>query len=155
MARSHFGRRSVSFLALDNICTDSLFSTLALCARWTIFTTPLISVVQFRAQTQGPLRGCVLCISQDGTIAVIVVDGFQLRVSSSSHVALADVGNSLYLIPGSAFPLERICLGEDNILLIYADRRARLWDVKTKEFWRSMGLEKAEELVAQGGWTDV
>ncbi|KAJ6584436.1 hypothetical protein B0H19DRAFT_1105047 [Mycena capillaripes] len=112
--------------------------TLALCARWTIFTTPLTSVVQFRNE-KGPLRGCVLCISQDGTIAVIVVDGFQF----------------LYLIPGSAFPLERICLGEDNILLVYGDRRARLWDVKTKEFWRSMGLEKAEELVAQGGWTDV
>ncbi|KAJ7276394.1 hypothetical protein B0H12DRAFT_1199167 [Mycena haematopus] len=115
--------------------------TLALCARWTIFTTPLKSVVKFHDETQGPLRGCVLCISQDGTIAVIVVDGFQLRV--------------LYLIPGSAFPLERICLGGDNLLLIYADRRARLWDVKTKEFWRSMGLDKAEELIAQSGWTNL
>ncbi|KAF7355313.1 WD-REPEATS-REGION domain-containing protein [Mycena sanguinolenta] len=113
--------------------------TLALCARWTIFTTPLKSVVKFQDENQGPLCGCVLCISQDGTVAVIVVDGFQF----------------LYLIPGSAFPLGRICLGRDNILLIYADRRARLWDVKTKEFWRSMGLDKAEELVAQGGWTDV
>ncbi|KAJ7904510.1 hypothetical protein B0H14DRAFT_2663171 [Mycena olivaceomarginata] len=112
--------------------------TLALCARWTIFTTPLKSVVKFRDEKQSPLRGCLLCISQDGTIAVIVIDGFQF----------------LYLIPGSAFPLERICLGEDNILLLYADRRARLWDVKTKEFWRSMSLDKAEELVAQGGWTD-
>ncbi|KAF8195899.1 hypothetical protein K438DRAFT_1826706 [Mycena galopus ATCC 62051] len=112
-----------------------------LCARWTIFTTPLKNVVRFRDEKQGPLSGCVLCVSEDGTIAVIVVDGFQLRV--------------LYLIPGSPFPLERVCLGEDNILLIYADRRARLWDVKTKEFWRSMGLDKADELVAQGGWTDV
>ncbi|KAJ7465077.1 hypothetical protein FB451DRAFT_1262556 [Mycena latifolia] len=121
---------SIAFWASD---------TLTLCARWTIFTTPLASVIQFRNEKQGPLRGCVLCISRDGTIAVIVVDGFQF----------------LYLIPGSAFPLERVCLGEDNILLIYADRRARLWDVKTKEFWRSMGLDKAEELVAQGGWTDI
>ncbi|KAJ7119871.1 hypothetical protein C8R44DRAFT_878257 [Mycena epipterygia] len=112
--------------------------TLTLCARWTIFTTPLTSVIQFRDE-KGPLRGCVLCVSRDGTIAVIAVDGFQF----------------LYLIPGSAFLLERVCLEEDNILLIYADRRARLWDVKTKEFWRSMGLDKAEELVAQGGWTDV
>jgi hypothetical protein len=63
--------------------------------------------------------------------------------------------HSLYLIPGSAFPLKRILLGEENILLVYADRRVRLWDVKTKEFWRSMSLDKAEELVAQGGWTDV
>ncbi|KAJ7162930.1 hypothetical protein C8R46DRAFT_1101904 [Mycena filopes] len=114
--------------------------TLTLCARWTVFTAPLLSIVQFQQnEKQGPLRGCVLCVSRDGTIAVVVVDGFQF----------------LYLIPGAAFPLERICLGGDNILLVYADRRARLWDVKTKEFWRSMGLEKAEELVAQGGWTDV
>ncbi|KAJ7166355.1 hypothetical protein C8R43DRAFT_985618 [Mycena crocata] len=121
---------SVAFWTID---------TLTLCARWTIFTTPLKNVVQFRDEKQGPLRGCVLCISRDGTIAVIAVDGFHF----------------LYLIPGSAFPLERICLGEDNILLIYADRRARLWDVKTKEFWRSMSLDKADELVGQGGWTDV
>ncbi|KAJ7776775.1 hypothetical protein DFH07DRAFT_797695 [Mycena maculata] len=113
--------------------------TLTLCARWTIFTTPLANVVQFRDEKQSPLRGCVLCISRDGTIAVIAVDGFHF----------------LYLIPGSAFPLQRICLGDDNILLIYADRRARLWDIKTKEFWRSMSLDKAEELVEQGGWTDV
>ncbi|KAJ7068988.1 hypothetical protein B0H15DRAFT_138368 [Mycena belliarum] len=121
---------SIAFWAADS---------LALCARWTIFTTPLTSVIQFRNEKQGPLRGCVLCVAHDGTIAVIAVDGFQF----------------LYLIPGSAFLLERVYLGEDNILLVYADRRARLWDVKTKEFWRSMGLDKAEELVAQGGWTDV
>ncbi|KAJ7281956.1 hypothetical protein C8J57DRAFT_1298981 [Mycena rebaudengoi] len=114
---------SIAFWTID---------TLNLCARWTIFTTPLASVIQFRDERRGPLRGCVLCVSQDGTIAVIVVDGFQF----------------LYLIPG-------ILLGEENILLVYADRRVRLWDVKTKEFWRSMSLDKAEELVAQGGWTDV
>ncbi|KAK7061717.1 WD-repeats-region domain-containing protein [Favolaschia claudopus] len=113
--------------------------SLTLCARWTLFTTPLKNVVQFRGEKTGPLRGCILCISKDGTIAVIAVDGFQF----------------LYLIPGSAFPLERICLGDNNILLIYADRRARLWDVKTKEFWRSMGIDRAEELVGQGGWTDI
>ncbi|KAJ6554909.1 hypothetical protein DFH09DRAFT_1493798 [Mycena vulgaris] len=115
---------SIAFWAAD---------TLTLCARWTIFTTPLASVIQFRDEKQGPLRGCVLCMSRDGTIAVIVVDGFQF----------------LYLIPGSAFPLERVCLGEDNILLVYADRRARLWDVRTKEFWRSMSLDKAEELTCE------
>lgn len=67
----------------------------------------------------------------------------------------AEPGNSLYLVPGSASLLKRVCLGSDNLLLIYADRHARLWDVKTREFWRSMGLDKAEELLAQGGWTDL
>jgi len=62
---------------------------------------------------------------------------------------------SLYLIPGSASHLQRACLDGDNLLLIYADHRARLWDVRTKEFWRSMGLDKAEELLGQGGWMDL
>ncbi|KAF7290909.1 WD-REPEATS-REGION domain-containing protein [Mycena chlorophos] len=113
--------------------------TLTLKARWTLFTTPLARVVHFRDDKLSPLRGCVLCISQDGTVAVIVVDGFHF----------------LYLLPGSAFPLQRMCLKEDSLLLIYSDRRVRLWDTKTKEFRRAMTLEKAEELLAQGGWTDM
>ncbi|KAG8914402.1 hypothetical protein FRC00_013913 [Tulasnella sp. 408] len=62
----------------------------------------------------------------------------------------------LYLIPGATSPLERLCLGEDNLLLIYADAsKARLWDLKTQEFWRSMTKLKAEELLEQGGWFEV
>lgn len=38
---------------------------------------------------------------------------------------------------------------------MYADRRARLWDAKAKELWRSMGVDKAEELIDQGGWTEM
>jgi hypothetical protein len=52
--------------------------SLRLCARWTIFVTPLESVVQFSGHEPGPFRGCVLCCSRDGTIAVIAVDGFEL-----------------------------------------------------------------------------
>lgn len=113
--------------------------TLKLCARWIVFIEPLVRVHQFHKMTTGPLRGCVLCVSQDGTIAVVVVDGFQF----------------LYLIPGSAFPLTRICLGDNELLLIYADRRARIWDAKTKEFRRSLSLDKAEELVEKEGWLEL
>ncbi|KAF5384322.1 hypothetical protein D9615_003314 [Tricholomella constricta] len=95
-----------------------------LCARWTLFTTCLSSVIQIQDQQTSPLRG---------------FDGFQF----------------LYLIPGSAAPLCRICLGANNLLLVYANNRARLWDVQTQEFWRSMTLEKVEELLEQGGWTDI
>ena len=59
------------------------------------------------------------------------------------------------MIPGSAASLRRICLGETNMLLIYGDRRARLWDMHSREFWRSISLEKAEELIPQGGWTEL
>jgi hypothetical protein len=38
---------------------------------------------------------------------------------------------------------------------LYADDRARLWDVKTLEFWRSMDAVKAKELLGQGGWIEL
>ncbi|KDR82569.1 hypothetical protein GALMADRAFT_237950 [Galerina marginata CBS 339.88] len=114
-------------------------NTFELVARWSIFVTPLAKVVQFEAETTGPLRGCALCISRDGTIAVIVIDGFHFR----------------YLVPGSAAPLKRICLGGNNLLAIYGDHQARLWDAQTKELWRSFEEDKAEELLAQGGWTQL
>lgn len=66
------------------------------------------------------------------------------------HTAL-----SVCVIPGSPARLDRVALAEDNLLLFYADGRARLWDVKTLEFWRSMDRPKALELLAHGDWLDV
>jgi hypothetical protein len=43
----------------------------------------------------------------------------------------------------------------NNLLLVYVNNRARLWDVQTTEFWRSMSLDKVDELLDQGGWTDL
>ncbi|KAJ3575868.1 hypothetical protein NP233_g816 [Leucocoprinus birnbaumii] len=110
-----------------------------LCARWIVFNTTLRKAVQFPEEKGSPLHGCVLCVAQDGAIAVVAVDGFQF----------------LYLIPGASSNLESICVGGHNLLLIYADRRCRLWDVQTKEFWRSMGVEKADEMLEQGGWKRI
>lgn len=75
-----FGHTSnVCFASRQSIHTNrTLNSSLELCTRWTVFTTPLHQVTQFRGQQAGPLTGCVLCVSQDGTIVVIVIDGFQL-----------------------------------------------------------------------------
>ena len=55
-------------------------STLKLFARWTVFTSPLAHVLSLHDEKVGRLCGCVLCISQDGTIAVIALDGYQLYV---------------------------------------------------------------------------
>lgn len=62
---------------------------------------------------------------------------------------------SLYMVPGSPAPLTRICVGGNDLLLLYADDRARLWDIKTLEFRRSMDVEKAKELLGQGAWTEL
>ncbi|KAG9227453.1 hypothetical protein CCMSSC00406_0000901 [Pleurotus cornucopiae] len=112
--------------------------SLKLCARWTIFTTSLMNVLRF-PDDRGVLGGCILCVAEDGTIAVVVVDGLQF----------------LYMIPGAPATLERLCLGEDNLLLYYANHMVRLWDVKTKEFWRSMVAGKADELMQEGGWAQL
>ncbi|KAL4259622.1 WD40-repeat-containing domain superfamily protein [Pleurotus pulmonarius] len=112
--------------------------SLKLCARWTIFTTSLLNVLRF-PHDRGVLGGCILCVAEDGTIAVVVVDGLQF----------------LYMIPGAPATLERMCLGEDNFLLYYANHMVRLWDVKTKEFWRSMTAGKADELMEEGGWAQL
>ncbi|KIM43090.1 hypothetical protein M413DRAFT_26286 [Hebeloma cylindrosporum] len=114
-------------------------TTLELVARWTVFVTPLDKVVQFDVEKTSPLRGCALCIARDGTIAVIVVDGFHF----------------LYLIPGSPASLKRMCLGGNELLLIYSDARVRLWDAQNRELRRSMTQDKAEELLAQGVWADL
>lgn len=71
------------------------FPSLKLCARWVIFTTPLHRVAQFPDVKGDPLRGAIICISEDGTIAVIALDGFQLcvpcdhRVLSSSEADIS------------------------------------------------------------------
>lgn len=62
--------------------------------------------------------------------------------------------HSLFLVPASVAPLRRVCVGENNLLLLYADNRARLWDSKTREFWRSMNAEKVDEMLKQGGWVE-
>src|SRR5258708_32329086 len=91
-------------------------------------------------------HNCGYCIGQLQLVSIFS--------SYSDHTTTSDVA-SLYLVPGAPAPLTRICVGGSNLLLLYADDRARLWDVKTLEFWRSMDTEKAEELLAQGGWTEL
>jgi hypothetical protein len=123
-----------------------------------VFVTPLDRVLQFDVEKTGPLRGCALCVARDGTIAVIVVDGFHLQGRFFLSMAKSPESShyySLYLIPGSPVSLKRMCLGGNDLLLIYSDARVRLWDVQTKELRRSMTQDKAEELLAQGAWADL
>lgn len=47
-----------------------------------LFTEPLAHVIPLEDEAAGRLRGCCLCVSSDGTIAVIAIDGFNLCVIS-------------------------------------------------------------------------
>lgn len=118
--------------------------SLKLQARFTPFIVPLTRVAQVLQsnETAGPLRGSLLCVSSDGTVAVVSIDGFEM----------------LYLIPGASSPIARIYVGGDDnnrAILIYADGSARVWDVESGEFLRAMTEEKAKELVDAGGWINI
>ncbi|KAI4523652.1 WD40 repeat-like protein [Schizophyllum commune Loenen D] len=111
---------------------------LILRARWTIFLTPLAHVVQLPDVKGTPLRGCALCVAVDGTIAVVAVDSLEM----------------VYMIPGSVATLRKICLQGNNLMLLYVDGRARVWDTATRELWRTVGQDKALEMLQHGGWTE-
>ncbi|KAL1733507.1 hypothetical protein EV714DRAFT_204586 [Schizophyllum commune] len=108
---------------------------LTLRARWTIFLTPLAHVVQLPDVKGTPLRGCALCVAVDGTIAVVAVDSLEM----------------VYMIPGSVAALRKICLQGNSLMLLYADGRARVWDTATRELWRTVGQDKALEMLQHGG----
>ena len=59
---------------------------------------------------------------------------------------------SEFLLPGAPSRLVSLSVSPDNLMLVYEDERARLWDMKTKEFWRSMRFDKVAEMLSQGGW---
>ncbi|KAG2127039.1 hypothetical protein BD769DRAFT_1460808 [Suillus cothurnatus] len=118
--------------------------SLKLRARFTPFIVTLTRVAQVLQSNEnaGPLRGSLLCVSGDGTIAVISIEGFEL----------------LYLIPGASSPIARVYAGGDDnnrALLIYADGSARVWDIESGEFLRATNEEKAKELVDAGGWINI
>lgn len=136
---------------LETNLRDCYHRTLKLLARWTLFLQPLSKVVV--PGDESHLKGCILAISEDGSVAVIALDEYQLYVTILERwICMLIRSHSLYLIPPSTSSLMKICLGEDNILLYYMDGRARLWDTKTGELWRSLTWPKADELVGAGGW---
>ena len=61
----------------------------------------------------------------------------------------------MFLIPAARSPLRRVFLGGPDILLAYANGKARVWNVETLEFRRSTGLDAAEDMIKSGDWSEV
>ncbi|KAI6166690.1 WD40-repeat-containing domain protein [Pisolithus thermaeus] len=118
---------------------------LKLLMRFVHFVEPLSHVTRIQPQHEDakPFGGYVLCFSSDGTIAVITLDEFQF----------------LCLIPGSASPLTHVYYAggadHEQIMTIYGDGSARLWDFKVREFRRAMDCEKAKESLAKSSWHEL
>jgi hypothetical protein len=87
----------------------------------------------------GSIRNALLCTSLAGTVGLL-----DLKVMEQ-----------LFLIPAARAPLRRIFVGGKDIMLAYANGKARVWNVETMEFRRSTGLDAAEDMLQSGNWAEV
>lgn len=46
-------------------------------------------------------------------------------------------------------------MGGKDILLAYANGKARVWNVETMEFRRSTGIDAADEMLQSGTWSEM
>ncbi|OCF37103.1 hypothetical protein I316_01008 [Kwoniella heveanensis BCC8398] len=118
-----------------------IFTThpLKLCASFTLFADPVRNVALLNMPQAGGLQNCLLVSSNDGTVGII---------------SLKEM-DDLFLIPASRTPLRRVFIESKDILLAYANGKARLWNTKTQEFRRSTGLDAADDMLATGDWAEV
>lgn len=52
-----------------------------------MFTSPVVSLTMLSERTAGHARGCLLCVAEDGTIGLIVLDGLELSVRSTEGLS--------------------------------------------------------------------
>jgi hypothetical protein len=79
MARWRYGRSSKTITgSVRSLLYDHPFRSMKTLAAWILFIAPLQRVLYLRHDKGGPLGGCLLCVSGDGTIAVIALDNYSL-----------------------------------------------------------------------------
>jgi len=62
---------------------------------------------------------------------------------------------SLYVIPGSEFPIHRAIAQKDDLIIIFSHGRARVWNLVSGEFRRSTSVDAAAEMLATGEWLEL
>ena len=108
-------------------------------AAWSWFTSPLQAFVPLTGvPPHSRLYGCVLCVSLDGTSALLALDDVRL----------------VQLFPGCGAPLTSVAVRDHQVLLLYGTSRARIWDLRTLEMVRSITPVEARTLLhdAQPSW---
>ncbi|KAI0027931.1 hypothetical protein K488DRAFT_60036 [Vararia minispora EC-137] len=115
------------------------YDTLHLLTHHTVFTSLLSDVVQLGQSKGSPFHRCIFCIAYDGTIAVITLENYQL----------------LYVIPAAQASLCRLCVQGNNVLLVYSNEHARVWNGKTRELWHAMSAGKACDIIQQADWLEI
>lgn len=109
-------------------------ATLQLEAAYSWFAAPVQCIVPLLGVAPtSRLYGCVLCVAEDGTSALLALNDLRL----------------VQLFPGSGAPLVQIAVRGHELLLAYGERRARIWSLATHELVRSATAEQLWLLVAK------
>jgi hypothetical protein len=119
-----------------------------------MFADPVESIALIDKTNAGPLQDHILCTSREGTVGIISLADMEQYVTRAPRREKR-LTYSLYLIPASRAPLRRIFIGGKDILLAYANGKARVWNVETMEFRRSTGIDAAAEMLQTGSWSEV
>lgn len=110
-------------------------ASLELQVEWSLFTTPVEQVMTFGNEDNTlRLNSCLAVLAKDGTVGIIALDGYKM----------------MCLIPGRGVRVERVAVRADEILILYVDERARVWDMASHELRRSIGVDQAVSLLSDG-----
>ena len=63
--------------------------------------------------------------------------------------------DQMHSVPASRAPLRRAFIDDHDLLLAYANGKARVWNLRTCEFRRSTGLDAADEMLQRGNWIEM
>lgn len=51
--------------------------------------------------------------------------------------------------------MDRAVLLKDDLIIMYKQGRARVWNLESGEFRRSTSIDSASEMLASGDWVDM
>ncbi|KAL7423894.1 hypothetical protein Q5752_001479 [Cryptotrichosporon argae] len=88
---------------------------------------------------QSSLDHHIIVASVDGTVSIFSLDTM----------------DPVFLIPAARAPLRNVFISHPDILLAYANGKARVWNVETQEFRRSTGLDAAEDMLQSANWSPI
>lgn len=104
---------------------------------WKLFASPVSHLVQFKVKSSNQ--------RMSNTIALI---------SSNSPIAIISLfpPSLLFIIPGTNSNVRSIATNGEDLLVIYLNGLARIWDVDAGELRRSMDLKTALSVSSEKGW---
>ncbi|ORZ11171.1 hypothetical protein BCR42DRAFT_421704 [Absidia repens] len=107
-------------------------------ASFTVHASPVASFVEPAEQNDSKIRGCVVSIAHDNSLALISVDSM----------------TCLYIIPGYTYPLVQIQWrpSEDYVLFAYSDDAVFVWQLKAGHLDRILSGKTSKQVMADSRW---